>query len=489
MRNIIEKVKQKDNILLFLLILFISAGIGLSLEFSSNDEIWNFQNVYKMYNGFKIYEDINVIITPLFFWCAEFIFHIFGANLVIFRLSHCFLMSILFVYTYKLLKKLQIPKLISALVVFMLCFQVFFALIRTAFNYNNMALLFFVMGVYYLINEKTRKNILIQAIITILIFLTKQNMGIYYGIANVIYWIIANRELEKKIKENIKYISLVILGILFFIIYLLLDNNLYNFYNYTFGGLLEFAEENVLFDMNGMIYMISILIINIVLSAMFIKKEFFKKNQKDNVKILLIFSIMLSCVCYPIFNGMHIMIGMYLININIVYMVYILFHDFQTIICKVVKIVDVVVMLVMLSFSTYNMCMWGLNILNENYQYTWKDPFYGGLIEQNQYNKNLAVINYIRENDKNVIVFSHKAALYMIPLKRNNGDFDLPFKGNFGIKGEDGLIEKVDNMENTQFLISENEDEHIYQETVKVKEYIKNTKKYVGKIEEFEIYE
>ena len=199
MRNIIEKVKQKDNVLLFLLMLFISAGIGLSLEFSSNDEIWNFQNVYKMYNGFKIYEDINVIITPLFFWCAEFIFQIFGANLVIFRLSHCFLMSILFVYTYKLLKKLQIPKLISALVVFMLCFQVFFALIRTAFNYNNMALLFFVIGVYYLINEKTRKNILIQAIITILIFLTKQNMGIYYGIANVIYWMISNNKIEKKI--------------------------------------------------------------------------------------------------------------------------------------------------------------------------------------------------------------------------------------------------------------------------------------------------
>ena len=77
----------------------------------------------------------------------------------------------------------------------------------------------------------------------------------------------------------------------------------------------------------------------------------------------------------------------------------------------------------------------------------------------------------------------------MIPLERNNGDFDLPFKGNLGIEGEDGLIEKVDNMQNVQFLIYKNKDEKCYQESEKVKEYVKNTKKYVGEIAGFEIYE
>ena len=77
----------------------------------------------------------------------------------------------------------------------------------------------------------------------------------------------------------------------------------------------------------------------------------------------------------------------------------------------------------------------------------------------------------------------------MIPLKRNNGDFDLPFKGNLGIKGEDGLIEKVNNMANTQFLIVKDKNQKNYQESIKVDEYIKNTKKYTGEIEGFEIYE
>ena len=99
------------------------------------------------------------------------------------------------------------------------------------------------------------------------------------------------------------------------------------------------------------------------------------------------------------------------------------------------------------------------------------------------------MIAYIEENNKDVIVFSNRAALYMIPLKRNNGDFDLPFKGNLGIKGEDGLIEKIEEKENIQYLIFKEENESIYQETTKVKDYIKNNKNYVGEIEGFEIYE
>ena len=101
----------------------------------------------------------------------------------------------------------------------------------------------------------------------------------------------------------------------------------------------------------------------------------------------------------------------------------------------------------------------------------------------------LLPINNIKENEKNVIILSDKAALYMVPLKRNNGDFDLPLKGNFGSQGEDGLIEKINNMENTQFLIYNGDEERVYQEVEKSIEYVKNTMEYVGKIDCFDIYE
>ena len=104
--KILNKLRRYDNTAIFLIMFIISMGICLNIRISTGDEIWNFQSVYKMYNGLKIYEDINVIITPLFFWCTEIVFHIFAPNLFIFRLCNCFLMATLFLSTYKLLKKL-----------------------------------------------------------------------------------------------------------------------------------------------------------------------------------------------------------------------------------------------------------------------------------------------------------------------------------------------------------------------------------------------
>ena len=489
MKNVINKLKQKDNIIVFILFFLISLGIGLNIYLEASDEIWNFQNVYKMYNGFKIYEEINVIITPLFFWIGEAIFHLVGANLCVFRISNCVLMAILFLYTYKIFKKLQLPKSVSLLAVFIIMLQQFFLIIRICFNYNTMALLFFVMGVYYLINEKTREKIYIQAIITVFIILTKQNIGIYYLLGNIIYLCISRNSIKAKIKKILQYMSIIFVGGIAFVIYLIWDNNLWNFLNYTFGGILEFADENLIFDISGITFMVSVMIINIVTSVLFIKKKLVSEAKIENIKILFIFSTMLSILCYPIFNWTHIILGTYLIIVNIIYIVYILLKDFKQRIQKIVKIIDGIMIVAMVAFSGFNMYTWIYMITNDNYPYSWEEPFFGGMMRKEDFEESEKMIQYIEENEKNVVVLSNKAALYMIPLKRNNGDFDLPFKGNLGIDGEEGLIEKVDNMEETQFLIYQNEDEGIYQESEKVKEYVKNTKKYIGEIEGFAIYE
>ena len=489
MKNIISKVKEKDNIAVFILFFLISLGISLNLYIEASDELWNFQNVYKMYNGFKIYEEINVIITPLFFWCTEILFSILGANLFVFRICHSFLMGILFLYTYKILKKLKIPKVLSILIILLMAAQEFFLIIRTSFNYNNMALLFFIMGVYYLLNEKTRPKIYIQAIITILIILTKQNMGIYYLIGNILYLSIQSKTIKEKIKDNIKYLAIVLLGMAFFLIYLILNHNLYNFINYALGGLGEFANENLNFDISSIIFLFGISITNTCVNIKLLQKNVFSTKQKENIKILWVFSLMLSFICYPIFNMAHIVMGTYLTIINIIYVIFTLFEDFKYKMQKVIKIITAGAILCSVIFSIYNLYKWTNIMTSHTYPYTWDHSFFGGVIGKNDYEKNEKVIAYIEENNKDVIVFSNRAALYMIPLKRNNGDFDLPFKGNLGIKGEDGLIEKIEEKENVQYLIFKEENESIYQETTKVKDYIKNNKNYVGEIEGFEIYE
>ncbi len=494
MKEIISKIKEKDDIIIFLMVLCISVGITLNMSIVATDEIWNLQSIYKMYNGYEIYKEFNVIITPLFFWCAEFIFHLFGANLVIFRLSHCVLMTIYYLLIYELLKKLEIPKSISLLVnlgFISLGFTglISFPLIRTGFNYNQMAMLFVILGIYLLTNKRFQKNYILQAILTVLAFLTKQTVGIYYIIANIIYLIVSNNSKEEKIKKGIQYIIFIILGIFLFLLILFCNDILYNFFDYTFGGILEFADKNVAFEFKSLAYLVAITILNIVTSVLVIKKKCFTNEQEENIKRLLIFSIVFAFVAYPIFNQFHVILVMSFSVINLVYIIYNLFKDFKEKICKIAIVINCICIIGLIAYSGYNLLEWKNTIESEEYPYSWEEPFFGGIITKEEYEKNETVIQYIKENEKNVIILSDKAALYMVPLKRNNGDFDLPLKGNFGSQGEDGLIEKINNMENTQFLIYNGDEERVYQEVEKSIEYVKNTMEYVGKIDCFDIYE
>ena len=63
-----------------------------------------------MVNGYQIYTDANVIITPIFFWIGFVLFKGFGANIFIFRLFDVFVYTIVAFLVYKILKQLKIEK-------------------------------------------------------------------------------------------------------------------------------------------------------------------------------------------------------------------------------------------------------------------------------------------------------------------------------------------------------------------------------------------
>ena len=66
-----EIIKKHDNIIILFIMLLISSSFLLAVPLDANDELWNFSNVYKMVNGYQIYEDLNVIVTPLFFYLGK----------------------------------------------------------------------------------------------------------------------------------------------------------------------------------------------------------------------------------------------------------------------------------------------------------------------------------------------------------------------------------------------------------------------------------
>lgn len=119
-------------------------------------------------------------------------------------------------------------------------------------------------------------------------------------------------------------------------------------------------------------------------------------------------------------------------------------------------------------------------------------PFYGAIIDPKMRETIEEVGDYVQNNDKDTIVLSTYAPLISLYLNDlDNGDYDLPLRGNLGSKGEKGLIEQIKELSNTQILILHETDEEkeIYQFVYDVADYIKQNYTYVGQVNKFDIYE
>ena len=101
------KTYDIDVILSIILIVGISAFFNI---LDCYDELWNFANAYKMFEGYTIYKELNVIVTPLFFYIAQLFFKIFGATLLSFRIYNFVISSILIILIYKILGTLKIVR-------------------------------------------------------------------------------------------------------------------------------------------------------------------------------------------------------------------------------------------------------------------------------------------------------------------------------------------------------------------------------------------
>lgn len=486
--NFIEKY---DNIFAVIFIFLSIFGITLNVIITNSDELWNFQNVYKMYNGFQIYKEANVIITPLFFWIGEILFKILGANFLTFRIYNIMIMATLYFITYLLLKKMNIDKKISFIIILLFIIYKKHYLILCQANYNTMALLFWLIGIFFLISKNKYNNI-IQGSITFFVFITKQNMGIFYGIGCIFYEIFSKNTRKNKIKNLAIEISIFLTLLLSVFIHFYQHNNLDDFFNYCFLGISEFANKNLVINILVFILTIFFIVINFIVTNILVKnkKISIMKEEKEQLVILNCFSIPLTFVMIPIFNESHFMIG--------IYVSLLLFFNIMKIIIskldikKMGKTVNLLLISLVIFSCTYSIrsfVNW-FNIINSSeYKIEKENPFYGGVTTKEFLESIEKVDEYIKKSTKQVIVLSNKAALYMIPLKRSNGIMDLPFKGNLGKEGEKGLIEKIKNTQNLEILIEKDESNLLYQESKEIREYIMNQMKNIGEIEEFLIYQ
>lgn len=484
--NNMEKIKKIINkhydMFVFFVITIIITGTALNCKTDMCDELWNFQNIYKMYNGYKIYIDANVITTPLFHFIGLVLFKVLGANFLIFKIYNSIVNILLFWAIYKILKLLKIPlKLSSFLTIFIFILEI--TSVRAMANYNTLALMFCLYGVIIIINKDKltfNRFTILQSIFIFLIFITKQNIGAFYYIGFLIWNCIF---VDKKEKNKIFFTILlyIIIYSLLFIWILYVKGLLFGFIDYAILGIKEFAIKNNSFKYLDILKMLIIVLMNTTF-IIFLNKH--NKIQKRNIiNQILLFSYPLLISAYPIFNWTHINLALIFQYIILAYVIYVIFDEFN-ISEKLINKLNVAFIFSLLVLSIINIIIYFIKI---DYNYEYSNLYFGSILDEKTKQDISEITEFITKSNKKVIVLDSDAPLYMMPLKMNNGFMDEPLLGNLGKKGEDGLIIRIKELKNTIILIRNNI--KVWQESVKANEYIKNNFEYIGDIKDYLIYE
>lgn len=136
-----------------------------------------------------------------------------------------------------------------------------------------------------------------------------------------------------------------------------------------------------------------------------------------------------------------------------------------------------------------NIVYLGVTLSRGFYEVNYKEPYFSMFATKEMREKINEVTNFVKLKEKNsqkVIIFSEEANIYQILLGKNYQDFDLPLLGNWGYKGEEKVLEKIKNLEDTFILIKDKSATE--QESKKIKDYIKENYNKTGEIADFEIY-
>ena len=391
-------MNNKKNILL-MITLYIYFFIITYFAIANYDVIWNYGFSYNVAKGLKLYNDFNMVITPLYPIIFGIILKIFGCNIIIFYLFNALIPVTMFYLIHKFYKNALLEVVILTAIV-------------SGPNYNLLCLLLLFI---LMIMEDKKKNDYLIGIILGLIFLTKSSMGLL-SLASLYY--------IKDFKKIIKRIIGFLLPNIIILIYFIKEKIIINYLNYAFGSLISFGKDNLNYSI-GILITISIIIYLVHIY-----------HKKKDIKILYI--IFFQIISYPIFNGVHIIYSI------IPAVFYIVTNNKNTIYLKYRKYLSIALLaplcLTIIQLTTIDMD-YGSNALKNK------------LIETRYINGANSIKNSITNLD-NTYFIMYEAYYDKLLLGLKINQYDLILRGNLGYDGENKVIKYFDSLPpNTQFII------------------------------------
>ena len=287
-------------------------------------------------------------------------------------------------------------------------------------------------------------------------------------------------------------------------VYLLVINSLIDFINYAILGIKTFSNKiayiGLLQDDNIEIQILAVLIpasimLNaiILLIARILKRE---NNEFKNILTILIYSVSIIIVMYPISDKIHFLIGSFIALIGLIYQIYllgkILYRKIR--LAQKYKVYKITTLLIQVSIFV-GIAIYGINNLynyikvekNKRIDHYKNIEISEGLIER--IDEIDAYISEQENNGKKVYILDAEAAIYMIPLNKYKKDYDMFLKGNIGKDGEQGQIEKIQNRNDKElYLIRNSKLRSNWQTPLNVVNYVRNNLEKIGEISIYEVF-
>ncbi len=444
-----KKLKKLIKVLLFFFIVFfVSAFYKFFLLPLCGDEIWNYGFSYNISKGMIIYKDFNVLQTPLYFFINSLVLKLFGNYLISMHIFDCILIIFLMAL---LSKKLGLYK----------SFLLFpFILLNwfPSYNYFSLFLLFLII---YFLEKKPKNNDWIVALLSGLIFITKQSIGVLMIFPVLFYS-----------KNKIKSIIIYFIPFLILCFYLITQGALYDFINYAFLGIFDFNDHNKYF---------SIFVLFEILSCFYLIIRIWKSHFQDRK---LLFILMFQINAYPIFDFQHFLV----VFIPILYDVLDNISFFKVrLYYRGLLIFSLYAIIFSYFFHLLFVFYYDIGLDDSNFLYLRNTR--GEETELKKYSK--FMLEHIEGYDY-YFLMNINCYIYKLYNHLPVNQFDLPLNGNMGYRGSKRYIEEMDRLckkGSCVFVVSEVDFNNYYQLNKEIYFYVLNNYYFVTQEDGVYIYD
>ena len=402
-----KKVNWNSKIknIFFFIVCFILLMVFSCFVFTLNgDTFWNYGFSYNITRGLIPYVDFNMVIGPFYNLFISIFLKLFCNYLITFNIINSLLFSCILLFAFNKIgwKALIIP--------------LYLGLIPCIFSYNTFCSLLIIL-ILILLDSNFKYKFFYIGFIIGAIMMTKHNIGIFLMLINLL----VIHEKREKILSMFGYSVPIILVI----IYLILNNALYEYVNFCYLGLGSFMD-------NFRIDIFSVFLLLLV-DTWLIKRYLCMKNIK--ILYLLTFQI----VIFPILDFHHILIAL-------LPTFYYYFSNYEN-----EKKLVFWTKVFFTSFLIINLTL----MLNQSFPVVYKKYTflrYINLSNNMNYISNFSYYVHEKEKENKVYLFYSGAYLIRMYLNENNSIYDLINNGNLGKKETYYLDQMISNCEKQKCL-------------------------------------